>query len=50
MPQQVEFILVEAALQAEKQTVVALAWRINGLLVNQDSIHDELCGEMGDGV
>ncbi len=40
LPQQIELILVEAALQAQKQTVVALAWGIDGLLVDQDGVDD----------
>ena len=38
LPQQVELVLVQRALQPQQQTVVALARRIDGLLVHQNRI------------
>lgn len=40
LPQQIEFLLVEAPLQIEKQTVVSLAQRICCLLIDQDGVDD----------
>ena len=40
LPQQIELVLVEASLQTEKQTIVALARRIYRLLVDQDGVDD----------
>ena len=38
LPQQVELVLVEAALQPEQQPVVALPRRVDGLLVDQQRV------------
>jgi hypothetical protein len=35
LPEKVEFVLIEAALQSQQQPVIALPWRIDGLLVDQ---------------
>ncbi|EHJ58127.1 hypothetical protein NSU_4905 [Novosphingobium pentaromativorans US6-1] len=40
LAQQVQFIFVETGLQAEQEAVIALSRRIDGLLVNQNSIDD----------
>lgn len=40
LTQEIELILVEAALQAQKQTVITLAWCINRFLLDQDGIDD----------
>ncbi|SCM66697.1 putative ATP-binding protein [Donghicola eburneus] len=33
-------MLVQAALQSQKQSVIAIAWRINSFLIDQHSIND----------
>src|SRR6266436_2381468 len=38
LPEKVEFVLIEAALQSEQQPVIALPRRIDGLLVDQHSV------------
>ena len=38
LTQKIQFVLVEAALQAEKKTVIALAWCIDRLLIDKQRI------------
>src|SRR6476661_7507368 len=38
LAQQIKFVLVEAALEAEQQAVVAVPWRIDGLLIDQNGV------------
>src|SRR5260370_938042 len=40
LTQKIEFILVEAALQTQQEPVVAMTWRVDGLLINEDRIDD----------
>jgi hypothetical protein len=40
LPEQVELVFVQAALQAQKQPVIAIAWRINRFLIDQHSVDD----------
>jgi hypothetical protein len=38
LAQEIEFVFIEAALQTEQQTVIALSRRIDGLLVDQERV------------
>ena len=38
LAQQIQFVLVEAALEPEQQAIVAVPWRIDGLLIDQNGI------------
>ena len=40
MPEQVELVFVQAALQAQKQPVIAIAWGIDRFLIDQHSVDD----------
>src|ERR1035437_9459078 len=40
LPEKIEFILVEAALEAKQKPVVALARDVNGLLIDQHRVDD----------
>src|SRR4029077_5776172 len=39
LPQKIEFILVEAALEAKKEPIIAMARQVNCLLVDQHRVH-----------
>src|SRR6185312_6090679 len=38
LAQQIQLVLVEAPLEPEQQAVVALPWRIDGLLIDQNGV------------
>lgn len=40
LTQEIEFVFIEAALQTQKQTVIALSRRIDGFLVDQERVDD----------
>src|SRR4029077_12311288 len=38
LAQQIQLVLVEAALEPEEQAVVAVTWRIDGILIDQNGV------------